>query len=597
MVTPSALPQTEPSVSTAVPLRPTPSSTPNLPKRLADFATLTEAVDYAAKSDAGFNFYSARGGLEAVQTYRDLRERAVSHAVRLSAAGIKPGERVALLAATAPEFLTLFFACQYAGIIPVPMPLPTAFGRREAYIDQIKGQMVSSGARMALGPAEFLPLVQEAAVGMPLALIGSLTDVTALPEGQGTLKPGSAFDLSYIQYSSGSTRFPTGVMVTHASLMANCHGMNKYGVRNQPGERATSWLPFFHDMGLVGFMLGATTSQSSVDYLATEDFARRPLTWLKIISENQGTMSYAPSFGYELCARRVSSMAEGSLGLDLSSWKVAGIGGEMIKPNVMQAFADAFKPYGFSDKAFCASYGLAEAVLAVSFSDRDKGMHVDLVDKDALEDNRAEPVTNGSEGRAFVTCGKVLPDQRLEIRDASGAVLGERRVGRVFVIGDSIMKGYFNAPEATAEALKDGWLDTGDLGYWIGKDLVIVGRAKDMMIVNGRNVWPQDIEWTVEHIDGLKSGDAAAILLANADGSDRPAILVQCRPTEPAERTRIAAEVRARVQESVGVTCEVILVPARSLPKTTSGKLARGRAKSMFVAGEISALDNGAPAA
>ena len=598
MVTTSAMPQTAAPVSDAMSvLRPTPGSSPNLPKRLADFATLSEAMDYAAKSDTGFNFYTARGGLEFVQTFRNLRDQAVSHALRLSAAGIKPGERIALLAATAPEFLTLFFACQYAGIIPVPMPLPTAFGRREAYIDQIKGQMVSSGARMALGPAEFLPLVQEAATGIPLALIGSLPDITALPEGQGTLNPGGPSDLSYIQYSSGSTRFPTGVMVTHASLMANCHGMNKYGVRNQAGERAASWLPFFHDMGLVGFMLGAATSQSSVDYLATEDFARRPLTWLKILSDNQGTMSYAPSFGYELCARRVSTMAEGSLGLDLSSWKVAGIGGEMIKPNVMQAFADAFKPYGFSDKAFCASYGLAEAVLAVSFSDREAGMHVDVVDKDALEDNRAEPITDdGSrEGRAFVTCGKVLPDQRLEIRDETGKVLGERRVGRVFVIGDSIMKGYFNAPEATAEALKDGWLDTGDLGYWVGKDLVIVGRAKDMMIVNGRNVWPQDIEWTVEHIDGLKSGDAAAILLTAADGSERPAILVQCRPTDLAERGRIVAEVRARVQEAVGVSCDVILVPARSLPKTTSGKLARGRAKSMFVAGEIVALENGPP--
>jgi fatty-acyl-CoA synthase len=569
-------------------LTPTPSDTPGRPKRLADFPTLWESLDYAGDAATGFNFYSARGELEKVLPFRDLRDRAKSTALRLSAAGLKPGERVALLAATDPEFLVLFFACQYAGLIPVPMPLPTAFGRREAYIDQIKGQVTKSGARMALGPAEFLPLVTEAVAGVSLALIGTLADLTALPEGKGTLTPGGPKDLSYIQYSSGSTRFPMGVMVTHESLMANCLVMNRDGIHNGPGDRAASWLPYFHDMGLVGFMLGGVTSQSSIDYLSTEDFARRPLTWLKIISDNGATLSYGPSFGYEICARRVANQT--GLSLDLSKWRAAGIGGEMIKPKVMQAFAEAFKPYGFSDKAFNASYGLAEAVLAVSFSPSGKGMLLDHVDKDALEDHKATPVSE-AEGRTFVACGRILPGHTGEIRDDAGKVLGTREVGRLFVSGPSIMKGYFNDPEATAECLKDGWLDTGDLAYWLptdtGDELVIVGRAKDMMIVNGRNVWPQDIEWTVEHIDGLKSGDGAAILLTDPNGVEVPTILVQCRPTDPAERARLSAEVKAKVQEAVGISCDVILVPARSLPKTTSGKLARGRAKAMFLTGEI----------
>ena len=219
-----------------------------------------------------------------------------------------------------------------------------------------------------------------------------------------------------------------------------------------------------------------------MDYLPTEDFARRPLTWLKMISENGGTVSYAPSFGYELCARRVSTMAEGALGLDLSRWRMAGIGGEMIKPNVMQAFAAAFRPYGFSDKAFCASYGLAECVLAVSFSEAGTGMLLDHVDKDALEAHRAVPAPAEAEGsRTFVSCGKVLPEHRGEIRDEEGKVLGERQVGRFFVQGPSVMQGYFNDDEATKAALIDGWLDTGDLAYWIGDELVIVGRAKDMI--------------------------------------------------------------------------------------------------------------------
>jgi len=590
--------QSKPSQSNAPILAPTPRDTPGLPKRLADFATLTESLDYAARGDTGLNFYSARGALNKVLTYQDLLDQAQSNGCKISAAGVRPGDRIALLAATAPEFVILFFACQYAGVIPVPMPLPTAFGRRETYVDQIRGQMATSKARMALGPSEFLQYVEEAGAGLDMALIGSLSDVAALPEGSGTLQPGGPEDLSYIQYSSGSTRFPKGVMVSHTNLMTNCNAMNGFGVKNSADERGMSWLPFFHDMGLVGFVLGAVTSQSSMDYLSTEDFARRPLTWLKILSENGGSLSYAPSFGYELCARRVASAPEGSLDLDLSKWRVAGIGGEMIKPKVMRSFAEAFRPYGFSDRAFCASYGLAECVLAVSFAEGGKGLILDHVDKNALEDHKAVLIADdeSGEGRAFVVCGKIIPGHRVEIRSETGEVLSGRQVGRVYVQGPSVMRGYYDDPEGTAEVLIDGWLDTGDLGYWIEDDLVIVGRAKDMMIINGRNVWPQDIEWTVEHIDKLRSGDGAAVILIGADGSEMPTILVQCRASDLEERARLAEDVAARVQEAVGVLCDVILVPARSLPKTTSGKLARGRAKTMFESGEIVRLEIAAPA-
>ncbi len=589
------------SAATLVPstsLKPTPTSS-GKPKRLGDFATLCEALDYAALGDAGFNFYAARGPLSATLSYRALRDQAQSLALRLLGTDLKRGDRVALLAATSPEFLTLFFSCQYAGLIPVPMPLPTAFGRREAYIDQIRGQLTSSQARVALGPKEFLPLVAEAAAHLSLAFIGAYADIAGMPE-RGALPRIGAQDLSYIQYSSGSTRFPKGVMVAHANLMANCFGMNTFGLKVTAEDRGMSWLPFFHDMGLVGFVLCGSTSQTSVDFLATEDFARRPLTWLKVFSDNGATITYAPSFGYELCARRVSTMAEGSLQLDLSKWRIAGIGGEMIKPKVMQAFASAFKPYGFSDKAFCASYGLAETVLAVSFSDNDAGLTLDHVDKNALQDHRADPVAEDApDARTFVACGRVLPGHAVEIRDDDGAVLSGRAVGRIFFQGPSVMLGYLNEDEATAAALIDGWLDTGDLGYWLADELVIVGRAKDMMIINGRNVWPQDIEWAVEHTDGLRSGDSAAVLLGSGD-TEQPAVLVQCRASKAADRQRLAADVKAKVQEAVGIACEIILVAPRSLPKTSSGKLARARAKAMYERGEITALpldSDGAPIA
>jgi len=593
----SAITKSAPAVepAEAPPARvPTPNDSPNLPRRLADFPTITAALDYAARGVAGFNFYDARGTLADVLSYRDLREQALAMAGRFAGVGVKPGDRVTLLAATGPDFLVPFFGCLYGGIVPVPLPLPTAFGRRESYIDQIRGQIQSSGARLVAGPEEFLPIVKEATAGLDLLLVGTRADLEAAPERSGGVQPGGEDDLAYIQYSSGSTRFPTGICVTHANLMANGRSMCRDGLKIRAGDRAVSWLPFFHDMGLVGFMLAPLVSQTSVDYLATEDFARRPLTWLKLMSENGGSVSYAPSFGYELCARRVSTRGgEGARGFDLSRWRVAGIGGEMIKPQVMLQFAEAFKPYGFSDKAFCASYGLAECVLAATFADLDAGMTIDRVAKDALAtDHRAEPAPEdaGERVRVFVACGKVVPEHQIEVRDTDGAVLGQRRVGRVFFRGPSVMQGYFNEPDATAEALVDGWLDTGDLGYWIKDELVIVGRAKDMLIVNGRNIWPQDIEWTVEHMDGLRSGDSAAFVVAGADGSDRPTILVQCRPTDAAERTKLAEDVRARVMEAVGVATQVVLVPPRSLPKTSSGKLARGKAKTQYMSGQLTAL-------
>jgi fatty-acyl-CoA synthase len=575
------------SSSSPTPTDPTPTDNVHLPKRLADFPTLPDALDYAAQGETGFNFYTSRGDLNRVLPFAELSQKARETAKSLIGGGVVSGDRVALLAETAPAFLIAFFACQYAGAIPVPMPTPVAFGRREAYVGQIRNQIMSSGAMMVISPSDYLPFVIEATAGLTLRLVGTLDDVAALPQ-RDDLSPGGPDDLCYLQYSSGSTRFPKGVAVTHTNLMINCAAMN-VAVGNAPGERAVSWLPFYHDMGLVGFMIGCLTAQTTVDYLPTEDFARRPLTWLRIISENRGTMSYGPSFGYELCSRRFASASATAPDLDLSSWRVAGIGGEMIKPQVMHAFADVFRSRGFADLAFNASYGLAECVLGVSFSAPSTGMRLDHISKQELGDHhRAVPVADGSgAGRTFVACGRVIQGHTVEIRSEDGHALAEREVGRVFFSGASVMQGYYGDPEATAACIHNGWLDTGDLGYFLEGELVIVGRSKDMMIVNGRNYWPQDIEWTVERMEGMRSGDAAAFTLDRDDGGEQPTILVQCRPSAPDVRAELAAEVRARVQDQVGLACDVILVPPRTLPKTSSGKLARGKAKASFLKGEI----------
>src|SRR5262249_25264154 len=351
-------------------------------------------------------------------------------------------------------------------------------------------------------------------VGTPQALYD-------LPRGSTDPRPFGAGDRCYLQYSSGSTRAPLGVDIPQRVLMANCHAIINHGLQVRADDRGTSWLPLYHDMGLVGFMLTPLICQLSVDYLTTRDFARRPLLWLTLMSRNGGTLAYSPTFGYDLCARRAGT----KLDLDIRTWRAAGVGGDMVQPGVLTRFAETFAPYGFRETACVPSSGMAETTLAVSFAPLNTGVEVDLVDRQRMADEQVAVPANGinaDQVRGFVICGRPLPDHDAEIRDDSGRVLPERCVGRIFVRGPSVMAGYFEQQEATASVLDEhGWLDTGDLGYVLDRHLVITGRAKDLIIVNGRNIWPQDLEWAVEDLPGLRRGDAAAFVVeAERDEED-----------------------------------------------------------------------------
>lgn len=574
-------------------MTPTPTTNENLPHRAADFATLVEALDYAARGRTGFNFHTVKGELSYVLTYAELRERAIDFARGLIRAGFAPGDRLLLIADTYPDFMVAFFGCQYASMLPVPVSVPTTLGGRDSYIAGLRRQLEGSGAAAAMAPAELVPYVQEAAQGLDVRLIGAPADFYALPGDGASLRPFGPNDRCYLQYSSGSTRFPLGVDIPQRTLMANCHAISMHGLKIVPGDRCTSWLPLYHDMGLVGFMLAPLTTQMSVDYVATRDFARRPLVWPTLITRNGGTLSFSPTFGYDLCARRLGENT--NAGFDLSSWRGAGIGGDMIQPAVQARFAEAFAPYGFRPTAFVPSYGMAETTLAISFSPLDTGVLVDTVDRRRLaEDDIAAPAADdgGVKTRGFVICGTPLPEHSLEIRDAEGRPLPERRLGRIFVKGPSVMAGYFNQPEATKAVLsEDGWLDTGDLGYLVDGAVVITGRAKDLIIINGRNIWPQDIEWAVESLPKLRRGDAAAFSVEGAGDFEEVVVLVQCRATDPTARAELRQEVAGAVRRAQALECKVVLVPPHGLPQTSSGKLSRARAKANYLSGAYAASD------
>jgi fatty-acyl-CoA synthase len=340
-------------------------------------------------------------------------------------------------------------------------------------------------------------------------------------------------------------------------------------------DSGVSWLPLYHDMGLIGFVLAPMCAQRSVDLLAPRDFARRPMQWLSLISRRRATITYSPSFGYDLVARRAFGRMPPDI--DLSCLKLAGIGADMIQTAVLQRFAETFAANGFDPRAFLASYGMAEVCVGLSISDRFTGLRTDRMDE-----------------REFVLCGRPMDGHRAQVRGESGMPLAERRVGRIFVNGPSVMPGYFLRTEESLAVLDDGWLDTGDLGYFCDGELVITGRAKDLIIINGRNIWPQDIEWAIEALPGLRRGDACAFSVEGAnggDGGEEVVVLVQSFAGEAQVMSELAGSIRQIVKETVGVECRIELISRQGgLPLTSSGKLSRTRAKAEFLAGSYATL-------
>lgn len=569
-------------------LTPTPNDC-ELPRIRAQFATFNDAIDYAAKSRKGLNFHDMRGNLERVYPYSEMREDAIQMAYRLIAAGIKPQDRVALIAETGPDFASLFCACVYVGAWPVPLPLPTSFGGKESYIDQLSVQLKSSDPVVLIYPEEIAEMASEASSRQECSGI-SWQDFARYDAPVVELPEVSPDDICYLQYSSGSTRFPTGVAVTHKALLHNLYG---HAVSMELGEndRCISWLPWYHDMGLVGCFLSLIANQFSADLLKPDAFARRPLAWLDMISRNPGnTASYSPTFGYDICARRISSQTNVAERFDLSRWRIAGNGADMIRPDVMQNFVNAFSDAGFKASAFTPSYGLAEAVLAVTVMPPGEGIKVELVEEERLSGTPRD-LSRPARYRAIVNCGKPLPDMEVFISGENGERREDHQIGKVWCRGPSVMHSYFRNPEATEDCLVDGWLDTGDMGYTADGYLFIVGRAKDMIIINGKNHWPQDIEWAVEQLPGFNHGDIAAFSLETENGEEAPAVLVHCRVSDPVERVKLREQISDKVRSVTGMSCVVELVPPRTLPRTSSGKLSRAKAKKLYLAGEIVPLE------
>jgi len=582
---PASHPRTIPTDSgPSAHLLPTPTENTQ-PQRLADFETLIDALEYASRGTTGYNFYDARGRLRSVLSYRDLRDQARVAARRLLTLDVEHGDHVAIIADTSPEFITLFFACRYAGLVPFAMPVPVNLGSHEIYVQQLRGMLTTSQAKVALANVEFINFLEEAAAGLDEPRwTGTPAELAKLPESQADLCNSTPDEIAYLQFTSGSTRNPQAVMIAERSVMSNLQGIVRNGLEMNPADRCASWLPFYHDMGLVGLVMSPLVAQLSVDYLSTRDFAIRPMLWLRLISNNRCTIAFSQPFGFKLCTLRVRSADLNDL--DLSCWRAAGVGAEMIRPDVLRDFAEKFAPTGFTADAFLPCYGLAEATLAVTFAPINGGFESMHVDAGALTD-RAIALQARADGRKyneFVNCGRPMPGHTVKVVDERGRELQDMRVGSVLMSGPSIMTGYYNDADVTNQALRDNnWLDTGDLGYLSEGNLYITGRRTDVIIVNGRNIRAQDIEALAEEQPEVRTRQASAFSIEDINGDTTIALVIECRLASQEKKQALTTRLQRQVYAAFGVHCLVELVPPHTLPRTSSGKLSRTAARKGFI--------------
>jgi fatty-acyl-CoA synthase len=548
--------------------------------------TLSDILAQASQGAHGYRFVSSQG--ETVQSYATIHERALRLANALRASGLRRGDLVALVIGDPEQFLTSLFGVSMAGLVPASLYPPAATADLPQYLESTTFVLRSCAARAVITTPGLLPHVETLRAACPALSLVATYDMLDAPSGDGTATA-SDTDIAFVQFTSGSTSAPKGVVITHRNLIANIHAFaGKHGIGASASDVAVSWLPLYHDMGLVGMALGALYSQVPSVLLTPEVFVKRPVEWLRAMSRNHGTISFAPNFAYDLCVRRVKDRE--MTDLELSSWRVAGCGAEPIHASTLAAFADKFRPVGFRDTNFLASYGLAEHVLAATMSPRGRRLKVENLSADDMTSRRVATRAGGDEDTETVSvvgCGRPLPGHQIRIVDDQRRPLPERHIGEIVLGGPSVSPGYYNDAEITARTMRDGWLFTGDLGYLSKGELYVCGRVKDLIIVNGRKYHPQDLEWGLADLAGIRRGRVVAFGTAARGRPDRAVVVVEASGTVPARELKDS--IRRRIADVCGLLVDdVVLVPGGTVARTTSGKVRRAATKMSYERGEFS---------
>ena len=554
--------------------------------------TLVTALARLPRGDArGFRFIG-RDRTERYYRYEKMEAEALRRAKKLAELGLVKGDRVALVLPEPHEFVLTFLGAVFAGVVPVPIFPRASFKNADSYVDVLAHIIRTSSARVVFCMDANLSVVER--VREHDCGVETIVDVTHAFEAEPNPPAGWAppalthDDTCFLQFTSGSTNKPKGVVVTHGNLVANTDSfINQHGLQRVETDIAVSWLPLYHDMGLIGFVLATLLWDIPVVLLPTELFARAPGLWLETISRIGGTITYAPKFAFDLVVKRTKDKDLATL--DLSKLRVVGSGAEPIRPKTLRAFAERFAPAGFKASAFLPSYGMAESTLAITFHPCGTDMVVDRVDASAMKKGLATPAAPGANADdpsvlELMSCGVPFPGHELRIVSETGEVLPERTVGQVLTRGPSVTPGYFENEDATREALVDGWLHTGDLGYVADGNLYICGRLKDLIIIRGANHYPQDIEWAIGELPGVRRGNVFAFSV-DVDGQESLVIAAEANRADAAE---LREQIKRLVSEEFGlVPAHIAIVPLGELPKTSSGKAQRRKTKQLYEAGEL----------
>ena len=552
--------------------------------------TLLElAVDFP---ETGLRFIDRRER-ESWASWPDIHHSARRVAAALQKLGVELGDRVALVYPTGREFFDAFFGILLAGAVPVPLYPPVRLGRLDEYHARTAAMLRAVDARLVLADARVRRLLGRTVATARPAL--GCTTLKDLPKAATPMKPVAVTpnSLAMVQFSSGTTVDPKPVALSHRAVMAQVEALNSFWPKISLGSgdddvpvSGVSWLPLYHDMGLIGCVFPSLALPAVLTLIGPEVFVARPAIWLRTLSRYRAPISVAPNFAYGLCVDKIDD--EELEGVDLSTWQVALNGAEAVAPSVLRAFQQRFAAWGFRPEALTPVYGLSEATLAVTFSTLDKPFRCEHFAREALtSEGRAEADPTGTE---MVSVGRPLPGTDIEVVGVAGAPLPAGQVGRIRVRGPSIMDGYLGRPEATAQALDDGWLDTGDLGFLFDGELFLTGRAKDVVILRGRNHSPIEIEHAVDDVAGVRRGCAVAVSWM-PEGAAREQFFLfveQRRDATPEVVADLGEACRKATLAAAGLEPDKVLVLAPgTLPRTSSGKLRRQETLRLHLSEEL----------
>jgi fatty-acyl-CoA synthase len=520
-------------------------------------------------------------------SYAEILQRAQRAAALLQAEGIEPGDRVAVILPTSVEFFDAFLGVQLAGGIPVALYPPFRLGKLDEYFARVRRMLGKIGARVLITESRIKRLLGPAVVGVES--LRRVMDAKDLQSGGNWHQPRiDPAQPAFLQFSSGSTVEPKAVMVSHTNLLANLDMMKRWLVYRDETELdrgAVCWLPLYHDMGLVGCLYQGLYYPATVTYLGPETFLARPASWLQTMSKYRAVISPAPNFAYGYCASKIRDNE--MEGVDLSSWRAALNGAEPIDAHDLDRFCDRFARCGFRREAMTPVYGLAEAGLGVSFSNLDDAPQFTEFDRHALS---ADRLAKPGAGRKLVSVGRPLAGLEISIRDDGDLPVPAGAVGRILVRGASITPGYYDDPELTARTIRNGWLDTGDLGFFHADNLHIAGRSKDIIILRGRNYAPQEFEELLVDVDGVRRGAAVAVGSVVDGAGEQLFILAEKDSRSDRPEAEIEADIKSKILAGVSlIPHHVEILRPGTLPRTSSGKLRRSEALRQFLAGELAA--------